>query len=65
MAEPRPALSADALAAITAAAGLSLGTDELDALAGPTATLYAAADSLDALDLADVEPAAVYRLPEE
>jgi hypothetical protein len=65
MSEPRPSPTRDALAALTAAAGLALCADELDALERPTAAIYAAIDGLDALDLRETEPAAVFSLPGE
>ena len=66
MAEPaRPPLGRDALAALALSAGLSLSLEELDALLPPTAAIFAAVDRLDALDLADTEPAALFQLRPE
>lgn len=65
MSEPRPSPTRDALAALTAASGLALAADALDALARPTAAIYAALDGLDSLDLGETEPAAVFSLPQE
>ena len=64
MSEPRPSPTREALAALTAATGLVLDGDELDALVRPTAAIYAAVDGLDALTLGETEPAAVFSLPE-
>jgi hypothetical protein len=65
MSEPRPAPTRDTLAALTAAAGLGLTPEALDALVRPTTAIYAAVDSLDSLDLGEAEPAAVFSLPRE
>ncbi len=65
MPEPRPPITSDTLASLVRAAGLDLGPERLDALLAPTRAIYAAVDGLDALDLDDVEPAAVLRLGAE
>jgi hypothetical protein len=65
MAEPRPPLTAERLAALHAAAGYPLSAGEAEALVRPTALAYAAADSLDALALGETEPAATFALPQE
>ncbi|HEY7064381.1 MAG TPA: hypothetical protein VII06_23085 [Chloroflexota bacterium] len=65
MAEPRPPLTRDGLAALLAAAGYDVSAAEVDALARPTAAAYAAADSLDALVRTETEPAATFALPQE
>ena len=65
MLEPRAPLTRDALAALMAASGLPLSADEIDALLRPTATIYAAVDDLDGLDLGEIESAAVFQLPGE
>jgi Asp-tRNA(Asn)/Glu-tRNA(Gln) amidotransferase C subunit len=63
MPETRPSLSPDTLAALASAAGLALSAAELEALGRPVAAIYAAVDGLDALDLGEAEPAAVFALP--
>jgi hypothetical protein len=63
MSDPRPAPTREALAALTTAAGLTLGDAALDALLRPTTAVYAAVDSLDRLDLDEIEPAATFALP--
>ncbi len=65
MAEPRPPLTRDGLAALLAAAGYPVSAAELDTLVRPTAAAYAAANSLDALVHTENEPAATFALPQE
>ncbi|HZR98406.1 MAG TPA: hypothetical protein VFE37_06860 [Chloroflexota bacterium] len=65
MPDPRPTPSRATLAALTTAAGLALPDAALDALVRPVAAVYAAVDSLDGLDLAEFEPAAVFSLAGE
>jgi|RhiMetdeSRZDD1v2_1073273.scaffolds.fasta_scaffold449394_1 hypothetical protein len=61
----RPPLTRGALAQIFALAGLSVTPAELDAVWPAAAATCAAVDSLDALDLADAEPAARFELRAE
>ena len=62
---PRPPLTREAMAELAAIAGLSVSPAELDAVWPATAATFAAIDSLDALDLAEAEPAANFELPAE
>jgi hypothetical protein len=62
---PRPPLSREALAQLVAIAGLSVSPAELDAVWPATAATFKAVDSLDALDLAEAEPAANFELRAE
>jgi hypothetical protein len=62
---PRPPLTREALAQLAATTGLSVSPAELDAVWPATAAVFAAVDSLDALDLADTEPAASFELRAE
>jgi hypothetical protein len=62
---PRPSLTRDGLAQLVAIAGLSVTPAELDAVWPAAAATFKAVDSLDALDLADAEPAASFELRAE
>lgn len=61
----RRALDPPTLAALVRRAGLDLSADELAALLPPTAAIYAALDALDALGLAEAEPATYFALDAE